>query len=74
MATKRSTKASIADRLKPLLAKEPGQTVKDLAKRLEVNRQFMSGYLAALEDRGEVVCRRAGPARIYFTPHEAEGT
>lgn len=68
MATKRSSKDSTAQRLKAVLAKEPGQTIKDLAKRLEVNRQFMAGYLAAMEERGEIVSRRVGPARIYFPP------
>lgn len=72
MATKRSSKASTAQRLKAVLAKEPGQTIKDLAKQLEVNRQFMAGYLAALEERGELTCKRAGPARIYFNRREEE--
>jgi len=26
----------------------------------------MAGFLAALEERGEVSCRKVGPARIYF--------
>lgn len=72
MATKRSSRATTTQRLKAALAKEPGQTIKDLAGRLDVNRQFMAGYLAALEERGEVVCKRVGPARIYFTRHEEE--
>ena len=71
MTTKRASKASPAHRLKAVLAKEPGQTIKELAARLEVNRQYMAGYLAALEERGEVLSRRAGPARIYF-PREDE--
>jgi len=47
--------------------KEPGLTIKDLAERLDINRQFMAGFLAALEEQGEISCRKVGPARIYFT-------
>ena len=53
--------------LQAALGKEPGLTVKDLAERLNVNRQFMAGFLAALEELGEVSYRKVGPARIYFT-------
>lgn len=52
--------------LKAALAKEPGLTVKDLADRLKVNRRFIAGFLAALEKRGEISCRKVGSARIYF--------
>lgn len=72
MATKRTSRATTTQKLKATLAKEPGQTIKDLADRLDVNRQFMAGYLAALEERGEVVSKKVGPARIYFTRHEEE--
>ena len=66
MTTKRMSKAAITRQLKASLAKEPGLTVKDLAYGVDVNRQFMAGFLAALEERGEVSCRKVGPARIYF--------
>lgn len=72
MASKRASKASTARRLKAVLAKEPGQTIKALAARLEVNRQFMAGYLAALEEQGELLSRRVGPARIYFARDDEE--
>lgn len=26
----------------------------------------MAGFVAALEERGEISCREVGPARIYF--------
>lgn len=45
---------------------EPGMTVKGLASALNLNRQFMAGFLSALEERGEVFHRKVGPARIYF--------
>jgi len=44
----------------------PGQSVKELATRLSVNRQFLSGYLTALEDLRVVSSRTVGTARIYF--------
>ena len=48
------------------LDEEPGMTVKGLASALKLNRQFMAGFLSALEERGEVFHRKVGPARIYF--------
>ena len=52
MMAKRSSKPVTSEELKAALAKEPGLTVKDLANRLDVDRQFMAGFLAALEERG----------------------
>ena len=69
MLTKRS-KSGLTRGLKAALAKEPALTVKDLADRLDVNRQFMAGFLAALEERGEISCRKVGPARIYFNAND----
>jgi len=48
------------------LDEEPGMTVKGLATALNLNRQFMAGFLSALEERGEVFHRKVDPARIYF--------
>lgn len=66
MMTKRSSTPVTTRAVKAALAKEPGLTIKDIADRLDVNRQFMAGYLAALQERGEISCRKVGPARIYF--------
>lgn len=49
-----------------LLEADPGQPVKDLAKKLKVNRIFLSGYLKALENQGYVKSKRIGPAKVYF--------
>jgi predicted transcriptional regulator len=49
-----------------LLENDPGQAVKDLAKKLGVNRTFLAGYLKALENQGYVKSKRIGPARVYF--------
>lgn len=67
MTTKRLSKPITSQVLKTAIEQEPGLTIKDLADRLEVNRQFMAGFLAALEERGEISCRKVGPARIYFS-------
>jgi predicted transcriptional regulator len=48
------------------LENDPGQTVKDLAKKLGVNRTFLAGYLEALENQGYVKSKRIGPAKVYF--------
>ena len=66
MITNRSSKPIITQGIKAALENEPGLSVKDLANRLDVNRQFMAGFLAALEEWGEISCRKVGPARIYF--------
>ena len=66
MITKILPDSDLTKQVKAALAKEPGLSVKDLAERLNVNRQFMSGYLAALKDRDELASRTVGPARIYF--------
>ena len=50
-----------------LLENDPGQAVKNLAKKLGVNRTFLAGYLKALENQGYVKSKRIGPAKVYFT-------
>ena len=57
---------SLAVRVFRLLDSNPGQTIKDLAKQLKVNRSFLAGYLRALEDQGLVRSKRIGPAKVYF--------
>ncbi|MEM3507348.1 MAG: winged helix-turn-helix domain-containing protein [Candidatus Bathyarchaeia archaeon] len=58
------------DKLTPklieLLEKDPGQTVKQLAEQLDVNRTFLAGYLKALENQGYVKSKKIGPAKVYF--------
>ena len=49
-----------------LLDENPGQSVKELARQLKVNRSFVAGYLQALEDQGYVRSKRIGPAKVYF--------
>jgi len=49
-----------------LLEDDLGQPVKDLAKKLGVNRTFLAGYLTALENQGYVKSKRIGPAKVYF--------
>ena len=66
MITSGTTNKDLGHKIQKILAKEPGLSVKDLASELGVNRQFMAGFLTALEERGEVYHRQVGPARIYF--------
>ena len=72
MIIKQLSKPVITQNVKAAVAREPGLTIKDLADRLNVNRQFMAGFLAALEVRGEISCRKVGPARIYFNMRREE--
>jgi len=55
-----------------LLKAQPGQSVKEIAKQMDVNRTFLSGYLRALEDEGYVRSRNIGPARVYFNNENVE--
>lgn len=66
MRTRTSTNQDLATHVKAALAAEPGLTVKDLALRVSVNRQYMAGFLDVLEEMGWVYHRRVGPARICF--------
>lgn len=56
----------LTERIVKLLKEDPGQPVKDLAKKLDVNRTFLAGYLKALENQGYVKSKRIGPAKVYF--------
>jgi predicted transcriptional regulator len=66
MTTKKIPDFDLTKRVGTALAKEPGLSVKDMSERLKVNRQFMAGVLAVLEERRDVSCRQVGTARIYF--------
>ncbi|MPL89238.1 hypothetical protein SDC9_35271 [bioreactor metagenome] len=66
MITNGSDRIDYTSRVKGILAKEPGLSVKELAERLKTNRQFMAGVLKVLEERREVSYRKVGPARIYY--------
>jgi len=57
---------NLTPKLMELLEKDPGQTVKQLAEQLNVNRTFLAGYLKALENHGYVKSKRIGPAKVYF--------
>ncbi len=56
----------ISQKIKEILSKNPGLSIKEIANMLDVNRQFMAGYLASMEENGEVYSRKIGPAKIYF--------
>ena len=72
MTTKRTDKTDFTLKVKEILTKEPGLSVKELSDRLSTNRQFMAGMLKALEERGEVTYRQVGPARIYYATDSAK--
>ena len=57
----------LTDKIIKLLENDPGQAVKDLAKKLGVNRTFLAGYLKALENQGYVKIKRVGPVKVYFS-------
>ena len=66
MISKHSERTELSKKIKKLLSKTPGLSVKEIAKASGVNRQFMAGFLCAMEENGEFYSREVGPARIYF--------
>lgn len=66
MITNGTDNLDYTNRVKGILAKEPGLSVKELAERLKANRQYMASVLKVLEECGEVTHRQVGPTRIYY--------
>lgn len=62
----------LADKIVKLLNGDPGQSVKQMAEQLEVNRTFLSGYLKALEDQSHIKSKKIGPAKVYFNNESKE--
>ena len=58
--------SKMASRISELLERDPGQTIKELAEKLDMNRSYLAGYLKALEEQNCVRSKRVGPARLYF--------
>jgi predicted transcriptional regulator len=72
MITNGTDKTDFTPKIKGILSKEPGLSVKELAEKLGTNRQFMAGVLKVLEERGEVSFRQVGPARIYYATNASK--
>jgi len=72
MITNGTNKSELTHKVIEILSKEPGLSVKELAERLQTNRQFMAGVLKVLEERREVTCRQVGPARIYYAANTSK--
>jgi len=58
--------ADLSSKIIKLLRNNPGQTIKEIAVQLNVNRTFLSGYLKALEDKGFIRSKEIGSAKVYF--------
>jgi hypothetical protein len=56
----------LSRKVRNLLDKVPGQSVKEIATKLGVNRTFLAGYLQSMEESGYVSSREVGPARVYY--------
>jgi hypothetical protein len=50
-----------------LLENDPGQSLKDLTRKIDLNRAFLIGYLEALENQGRVKSKRTRLAEVYFS-------
>jgi len=72
MVAKNNTNISsfLSQKVKRILSENPGLSIKEIAKAVDVNRQFMAGFLTAMEENGEICSRKVGPAKIYFNNKE----
>ncbi|MGC9086542.1 MAG: MarR family transcriptional regulator [Thermoproteota archaeon] len=66
MVSQKCSDDTFSNKVKDILSKTPGLSIKEIAKSLKVSRQYMAGFLKALEEKGDVRSRKVGPARIYF--------
>ena len=64
--TTKNEHGDLTSRIIELLVNDPGQPVKELAKKLKINRTFLSRYLKALENQDFVKSKKIGPAKVYF--------
>lgn len=48
------------------------QSVKELSDNLKINRTWLAGYLAALENEGIIQSKRIGPAIVYLKKGKVE--
>jgi predicted transcriptional regulator len=67
------TNDHLSNKVKDMLSKTPGLSIKEIARASKVSRQFMAGFLKALEEKGDVYSRKVGPARIYFNNEVRHG-
>jgi predicted transcriptional regulator len=56
-----------------LLKRRAGRYVKEVARQMDVNRTFLSGYLSALEEHGCVKSGKIGPVKVYFKRRRVKG-
>jgi predicted transcriptional regulator len=49
-----------------LLENDSGQAVKDIVKRLDVNKTFFAYYLNTIENQSYIKSKRIGLAKVYF--------
>lgn len=73
MTSKKTSEVELSGKVKNILSKTPGLTIKEVAKASKVSRQFMAGFLKALEEKGDVYSRKVGPAKIYFNNEVKSG-
>jgi len=57
---------TLAEKIIDLLNDDPGQAVKNMVKKFEIDRILLSGYLKALEDQGYIKSKKIVPAKVYF--------
>jgi predicted transcriptional regulator len=56
----------LAAKIRSLLSKTPGMSIKEISEAIGKPRHFTVGFLAAMEEHGEVYWRKVGTAKIYY--------
>jgi predicted transcriptional regulator len=64
--------AGLTQKIVDSLQINQAQSVKELSTNLKINRVWLAGYLAALENEGIIQSKRIGPAIVHFKKGKLE--
>jgi len=67
LLTKLKTKVNkmLKNRVIKIIKENDSITISELADKLKLNRVFLSGYLQALEENGELISKNIGTAKVF---------
>ena len=67
LLTKLKTKVNkmLKNRVIEIIKENDSITISELADKLKLNRVFLSGYLQALEENGELISKNIGTAKVF---------
>jgi len=67
LLTKLKTKVNkmLKNKVMEIIKENDSITISELADKLKLNRVFLSGYLQALEENGELISKNIGTAKVF---------